>query len=400
MDAKAPTNLRKERGLTIAQTCRIEKTDNGWLVPSQSGRGKYRVNYNYNHHKCSCPDHTTNKIKCKHLWAVEFIITKQVDGKTTCEIKTYPQNWKAYNTAQANEKHLFMKLLHELCRDIEEPEYQFGRPKLSVRDMVFCSAFKIYSLYSLRRFTTDMKEAKKQKYIDKVPCFASVSHFFQKRELTPVLMEMIKESSIPLHKIDTNFAVDSSGFGTTRFARYYSFKHGKDRKYKSWIKAHIICGTKTNIVTAVKLSKEFANDSPFLKELVEKTAENFEINEVSADKAYSSRKNLQLVEELGGTPFIPFKKNTSGKSRGSGSKLWSKMYHMFMYNHDEFMSHYHKRSNVETTFHMIKSKFGDSVRSKTKTAQINEVLLKILCHNIVVVIQEMYELGISERCFK
>jgi hypothetical protein len=35
---------------------------------------------------------------------------------------------------------------------------------------------------------------------------------------------------------------------------------------------------------------------------------------------------------------------------------------------------------------MIKSKFGGSVRSKTEVAQINEVLLKVLCHNICVVI--------------
>ncbi len=44
---------------------------------------------------------------------------------------------------------------------------------------------------------------------------------------------------------------------------------------------------------------------------------------------------------------------------------------------------------------MIKAKFGNNVRSKTWTAQVNEVLLKILCHNICVVIQEMYELGIE-----
>jgi hypothetical protein len=44
---------------------------------------------------------------------------------------------------------------------------------------------------------------------------------------------------------------------------------------------------------------------------------------------------------------------------------------------------------------MIKTKFGSHIRSKKDTAQINEVLLKILCHNICVVIQEMNELGIN-----
>jgi hypothetical protein len=55
----------------------------------------------------------------------------------------------------------------------------------------------------------------------------------------------------------------------------------------------------------------------------------------------------------------------------------------------------HKRSNVETTFHMIKSKFGDSLRSKTKTAQINEALCKVLCHNPCCLIQSMFELNIK-----
>ena len=44
---------------------------------------------------------------------------------------------------------------------------------------------------------------------------------------------------------------------------------------------------------------------------------------------------------------------------------------------------------------MIKSKFGGAVRSKTPVAQVNEVLAKVLCHNICVLIQSMYELGVD-----
>ncbi len=43
----------------------------------------------------------------------------------------------------------------------------------------------------------------------------------------------------------------------------------------------------------------------------------------------------------------------------------------------------------------IKAKFGDAVRSKTPVAQANEVLCKILCHNICCLIQEACELGIE-----
>ena len=59
------------------------------------------------------------------------------------------------------------------------------------------------------------------------------------------------------------------------------------------------------------------------------------------------------------------------------------------------MEYYHRRSNVESTFSMIKGKFGERLRSKTQTAQINEILCKVLCHNLCCMIQSMYELGIE-----
>ena len=69
--------------------------------------------------------------------------------------------------------------------------------------------------------------------------------------------------------------------------------------------------------------------------------------------------------------------------------------HRFRFNRDCFLEHYHKRSNVETVFSMIKAKFGASVRAKTPIAQVNEVLCKVLCHNICVLIQSIYELGLE-----
>lgn len=59
------------------------------------------------------------------------------------------------------------------------------------------------------------------------------------------------------------------------------------------------------------------------------------------------------------------------------------------------MQSYHKRSNVEITFQMIKAKFGIALRSKTKPAQITEALCKVLCHNICCLISSIFELGIE-----
>jgi hypothetical protein len=67
----------------------------------------------------------------------------------------------------------------------------------------------------------------------------------------------------------------------------------------------------------------------------------FTINEASVDMAYSSRNNLLFVANEGEKAYIPYRKNATGKSRGSS--LWSKMYHYFQLNRDDFMEHYHKR---------------------------------------------------------
>ena len=71
------------------------------------------------------------------------------------------------------------------------------------------------------------------------------------------------------------------------------------------------------------------------------------------------------------------------------------MYHFYKYNQDVFNAHYHKRSNAESTFSMVKARFGGKLMSKTERAQINECLVKVLCHNLCVVIQSIHELGIE-----
>ena len=69
------------------------------------------------------------------------------------------------------------------------------------------------------------------------------------------------------------------------------------------------------------------------------------------------------------------------------------MYHLFTLNEAEFNRHYYKRSNVETVFHMIKAKSGDKIRAKIDTAMVNEAFVKVLCHNICVLIRAMYTRG-------
>jgi len=89
---------------------KLRRKDGVWSVPSQGGDGKsYTVDLKGDVPKCSCPDHETRQVKCKHIYAVEFSIRRETrpDGTTTITKTvrvTYGQDWPAYNAAQTNEK--------------------------------------------------------------------------------------------------------------------------------------------------------------------------------------------------------------------------------------------------------------------------------------------------------
>jgi transposase len=396
-------DARQQRGLEIAATANLAKRGGVWLVPSQSGNGRYTVWPDLKIPRCTCPDHEEGGFKCKHIFAVEYAITRERngDGSTTVTERltiqktvqrTYPQDWRAYNAAQTHEKERFLDLLRDLCGGVSElPQPKKRRPPLPIQDALFAACFKVYSTMSVRRFMSDLRDAQAKGYLSKVPHFNSICNYLENPQLTPILRDLITETSRPLTAVEVDFAADSSGFTTSRFIRWYDHKYGAVRQQHEWVKVHLMCGVKTNIVTAVEIRDKDASDTKLLPALVDATAQNFSVSEVSADKGYGSVKNYKAIQRHGATPYIAFKSIHTGRAQG----MWQRMYHLWQFHRGEFLAHYHKRSNVESTFSMIKAKFGDHVRSKSDVAMVNEVLCKIICHNICCLIQESHELGID-----
>jgi hypothetical protein len=120
--------------------------------------------------------------------------------------------------------------------------------------MVFACVFKVYVGFSSRRFTCDLHDAYANGLIDSKPHFNSVSNYLSSPELTDVLKELITASSLPLKAIETDFAVDSSGFSTSRFVSWFNKKYGREVDNREWVKAHLMCGVNTKVVTAVDIS--------------------------------------------------------------------------------------------------------------------------------------------------
>lgn len=387
-------DLRQQKGMEIARTRKIVEKDGGWTVPSQSSNKTYFVDENF---VCTCPDSEFHKATCKHAYAVRYYIaveTDTIEGTKTDKVRiTYKQAWKAYNQAQTAEIRQFDALLKDLVESVAKPPQEIGRPRLPLKEQMFCAIQKVYSQLSSRRARSLFMNAQEREQISKAPNFNAINKFLNRPEITPILHELLAISASPLREVESDFAIDSSGFRTNSFNSYAQQKYTLKREHK-WIKAHINTGVKTNIITAVEITDENGNDSPQFKPLVMTTTANgFTINELSADKAYSSRANYETVREVGGQAYIPFRSNATATS--DGSMLWKKMFYYFKMNQEEFLAHYHKRSNVESTFAAIKKKFGETLKSKNRIAQENELLCKFIAYNLTVVIHEMFELGIK-----
>ena len=396
-------DARQERGRLIVEKCGIRPRGNLWEVPSQSGNGTYLVNPKRDY--CSCPDHVETGFVCKHIHAVRFSLSKtQVnpDGSTTTttvtveaqvERKTYKQDWPNYNAAQVNEHRHFQTLLADLCGTLPPPAPKPGRPPVPPSDAAFTAVLKVYSTMSARRFMGDLDEARDAGHISRVPHFNSVLNFFDSEDAAGILSNFIRMSAAPLAEVESQFAVDSSGFSGGRYVQWIDEKWGTPKREVQWIKLHAMVGCKTNVVTSCRALDKNSADCPEFPGLVASTAERFTIGEVSADKAYLSRKNFAAVDATGGAFYPAFKKDSTGGVGGS----FAKAYHLFALNREEYGKHYHQRSNVESTFSAIKRKFGEALRSKTDRAMKNEALAKVVANNITCVIGGMYELGIDPR---
>jgi transposase len=310
--------------------------------------------------------------------------------------KTYPQEWWAYNEAQTREKVLFLKILRELCDTIQiksKEKRKSGRPSMTLPEKIYALGIYCYTNFSSRRSISDLNIIKNLGLLPKAPHFNSILNYLAEKSTTPIISDLIVLSSLPLKSMETDFCVDATGFSTPRFERWFNIRTQENSKKRQWKKAHCIVGKKSNIITSVLITDGVYADSPYLKPLVEQTRKYFDMKEVSADKGYLSRENLQTISEMGAVPYIPFKVNSTGNSKGV--RIWRQMYEYFTNHREDFDAHYHKRSNVETTYSMIKRKFSNNLKSRRTEAQVNEFLMKCLCHNICCLIQESIELGLE-----
>lgn len=219
--------------------------------------------------------------------------------------------------------------------------------------------------------------------------FSTLTDFLGYSTTYDLLCKLLTISAMPLKELEDHYSLDSSGFGSYQYERWMTAKHQNKRGWRNYLKGHISVGTRTNVICAVSVTPGNFSDVRQAPRLIEQTGANFQMKQVSGDKAYSSHRLHKLIEAYGGMPFIDFKSNASITKKSP--EIWNKMFKYFEENKEEFRKNYHKRSNVETVFAMVKVRLGEHLKCKNFENQRNELVMKFICHNICCLIQEVYE---------
>jgi len=306
------------------------------------------------------------------------------------------QNWGAYTKAQNAHKQGLMDIMSEMLSFIEirQPE-RAGRPSTDLKDVCFALALKTFTGLSSRRLHSELNVARQLGYISSTMHFTNVMRYLGAAEMSLLLRALLKLSALPVKQMSSGmFSVDSTGFSTSQFSRWVDHRYDKELVKREWVKCHAMIENTSNVVVSAKITDGYAADSPRFERLVCEASKTFRIREVCADMAYNSRKNLEIVSRIGGQAFIPFRSISTDKWRGS--LIWQKMYRYFKSSPQDFYEHYHQRSNVESTFAMVKQKFGSSLRARNFTGQQNEVMLRLICHNCCCLLHEYFELNVEK----
>jgi transposase len=393
---------RVERGREIAASPdQIEKVAPGiWSVRSQSGIGVYLVSRAEKLWKCICPDFQSHGVACKHILAVRLSNEKLTPQMAREKLvsgprATFRQQWSAYNQARRSERLVFDSILTELLGEVEDPRpvTSVGRPRLPLQDVLHCAVQKVYQKIPLRLAHGLSDQLLADGHVSVSPSRNMSSIMLRRADITPILHCLIAKSALPLASLESTFAVDSSGFRTTSFGEYRRWKYGVTTQ-NVWVKAHIIVGTRTQIVPKVIVTHAHSGDSPEFSKLVDGTVSaGFVMKEVYADKGYLSGANYEAARQAGATAYILFKRNSRGHAQlpRISSPLWKKMWHLFQSDPNNFYEHYHKRENVEAAFGAVKKRLGETLSSRDPVARENELLVKFLAWNISVLVHEAFE---------
>ena len=209
--------------------------------------------------------------------------------------------------------------------------------------------------------------------------------FTQIRRRMVRLVKGKKPSEIIIQSRDDNaepitVVVDSTGLSTTSKVSYIEEMWTKEKK--KFVKLHIMADKKTKKIVGFRVTSEHTGDSKKFVPLVKEVSKKTKIKKAYADTTYDSRKNFNVLDDMGIEPAIKVRKNAGTLARGSplrrqetlltkklGLEGWKRL------------KEYGQRWIAEIIFSSFKRVLGEALRSKRFISQKAEASLKVMLYN-------------------
>jgi len=420
VEMQIPDDVRSQRGLALARSGKASikvLVGTKYLVPSATSNGsQYVVDTNPKEERCSCLDWSKlgghdRPHRCKHIWAV-FHVLKLADGNELImpesdEPKPKPKikrNWKAVNRCRTLIPHYaphYCEMLVDGLGPIGRMPGDNGAPGVRLRDVLLTALIRAFLNLSAAEAVVQVEIYRKAGLIrmTKVPSYNTLLRVFAKPEHMALLHRLLAGSALPLIGLESTFAIDGTGFGTSVYDHHFVQKHGEEEQKRKptkhgWAGAQIVFGVTTLAAVAAQPTAQHAAECPFMPELVRRVrATGGRVKEWLGDAAYNAWYNVVAVEEIGATPFFDWKEGVTGKTRPAIKR----MHDRFMDDQDLYWDRYRYRTLAESGMHAVKERFGYSLRSRVPDAQFAEIMLRLICHNVAQLILAVQEFDIDPR---
>ena len=279
------------------------------------------------------------------------------------------------------EKMNFLKSMCYFLDGIDLKEDQInGRPRSDLREILKHLLVMSYNAMSYRRAISDLQILKSQDFIQDLISRSTLNDYANSEETILLLERLIQISSTFFKDQEDTLIVDSTWFGERMYAGGYTDVHGSKKGLTNTRKIHVGILKNSKAICYAKATIGTMHDCPAFKDIVLESSKLFSFKYCLGDKAYCSRENYIICNDLDITPFLDFKKSYRA-ARGK-SKLWKTQIDIWKNKPETWHETYRYRVVIEAVFSAIKKKHNSYLRSRKQNSRDVEMLLKCLTYNL------------------
>lgn len=169
-------------------------------------------------------------------------------------------------------------------------------------------------------------------------------------------------------------------------SRYFALRMGKRVALGRFPKLSAVCDTASHLFLSAKVTRGPRHDMCEGPTILRQAARRLKLGRVLLDAGYDAERTHLLVRhELGGESVIPAR--TGRRTNRPPTAKYRRMMH------DAFpKEHYGQRWQAESAISRDKRLFGSSVRATSWAGQKREAYLRVLVHNLLILLLAHTEL--------